>query len=131
MSHLLISSHNPLLIKSIYGMLRDIGYSIDITDHPADAVRQVFNNKYDAVILDSRDVGLTASDASEIIGSISPDTRVVILGEAQDKTTATTFPNSDQLDDLKTYLSEVFDHNNRNHNKGGLYDTKRDYSKSL
>ena len=121
-----------MLIKSIYGMLRDIGYSIDITDHPADAVRKLFNNKYDAVILDSRDVGLTASDASEIIGSISPDTRVVILGEAQDKTTATTFPNSDQIDELKTYLSEVFDHNNRNHhNKGGLYDTKRDYSKSL
>ena len=80
MNEILLCSHNPILIKSIYGVLRDEGYDVEIADHPADAVQMVFKNKYSAVMIDPEPFGLSVGDAVGIIKTVQPDMIVIFVG---------------------------------------------------
>jgi DNA-binding NtrC family response regulator len=83
MNEILLCSHNPILIKSIYGMLRDEGYIVEVADHPALAVQMALNWNYTAVIIDSEPFGLSSDDAVQIIKSVSPDMPVIVVGQAR------------------------------------------------
>lgn len=80
MNEILLCSHNPILIKSIYGVLRDEGYHVEIADHPADAVQMAFKNTYSAAIIDPEPFGLAARDAVRIIKTVRPDMIVIFVG---------------------------------------------------
>lgn len=77
----LLCSHNPILIKSLYGILIDEGCRVEVVDHPALAVQKVLDRPFSAVVMDTESVGLSAEEAVQIIGSIAPDTTVLLVGE--------------------------------------------------
>ena len=80
MAQILLCTHNPLLVKDLYGILRDEGFTVEIADHPALAVRMVLQGNYGAVIIDSRAFGLSAEEVVQIIRSISPDIPIIVAG---------------------------------------------------
>jgi DNA-binding response OmpR family regulator len=79
-NEILLCSHNPILIKSLYGVLRDEGYQIDIADHPAGAVQLIFRNQYTAVIMDPEPFGLPVKDAVQIMRTVQPGVIVIFIG---------------------------------------------------
>ena len=80
MNQALLCTHNPILIRNSYGILRDEGLNVEIADHPALAVQMVFEGKYVAVIIDSDSFGLSAEETVRIMRSISPDMPIVVAG---------------------------------------------------
>ncbi len=81
MDQILLCTHNPLLIKNFYGILRDEGFSVSLADHCALAVQMVFQgNYYRAVIIDAESFGLPAEEAVRIIRSTSPDLLIMVAG---------------------------------------------------
>jgi DNA-binding NtrC family response regulator len=80
MHEVLLCTHNPMLIKNSYGILRDEGFDVDIADHPSLAVQMIFRRDYIAVIIDSESFGLSAEEAVQIIRSISPEMPIVVAG---------------------------------------------------
>ena len=80
MAQVLLCTHNPLLVKDLYGILRDEGFTVQIADHPALEVRMVLQGNYSAVIIDSRAFGLSAEEVVQIIRSISPDIPIIVAG---------------------------------------------------
>ncbi len=79
--NILLCSQDPLLTKELYGPLRDSGCGVEISEHPAEAIKCILGKHYLAVILDSRDVGLNVIEAATIIKSLSPDIYIFIIGE--------------------------------------------------
>ena len=80
MKKMILCSSNPLLIKSLYGMLRDAGYVVEAVEHPALAVQKVLACGYDFVIVDAEPFGLSAEDAARIIKTIAPELPVYRVG---------------------------------------------------
>ncbi len=77
---ILLCTHNPLLIKDFYGILRDAGFNVRIADHSALAVQMLFREKYKAVIIDSESFGLPVEEAVRIIRTTSPDVLIIVAG---------------------------------------------------
>lgn len=75
-----------MLIKGLYGILRDDGYIVDLSDYPAQAVQQLMKNSYEAIIVDSQAFGMSAEDAVRVIQTIVPDVRVILVGDPEDET---------------------------------------------
>jgi CheY-like chemotaxis protein len=80
MKKIILCSSNPLLIKSLYGMLRDEGYAIEDVEHPALAVQRVLAGAYDFMIVDAEPFGMSAEDAARIIKSIAPGMPILCVG---------------------------------------------------
>jgi DNA-binding NtrC family response regulator len=80
MNKILLCSANPILIKSLYGVLRDDGHDVEVTEHPALAVQKIMAGGYNMMIVDSEPFGLSAEDAVQIIKSTMPDMPVLYVG---------------------------------------------------
>jgi len=80
MNDILLCTHNPMLIKGLYGILRDEGCDVDISDYPAHAVQQIMKNTYQVVIIDSHAFGMSAEDAVRVIKTVAPDIKVILVG---------------------------------------------------
>ncbi len=80
MLNLLICSGDPLFNKSLYGAMRQQGYLVDTVDRTATAVQKAFRSKYDVVIIDFDAIGLSASNAADVILRSCEGTRVIIAG---------------------------------------------------
>ena len=87
MSDILLCSSNSMLVRNLYGILRDDGYNVDTVEHPSLAVKQVLWSKYDCAIVDSDPFGLPAQDAVQILRSVAPAMPVVVVGSAGDRGT--------------------------------------------
>jgi DNA-binding NtrC family response regulator len=85
MKNIILCSSNPILVKSLYAMLRDEGNNVELVEHPAVAVRKVLWGKYDFVIVDSEPFGLSAEDAAQIIRSVAPDMPVLNVGSGRSR----------------------------------------------
>ncbi len=72
-----------MLVKNIYGILRDEGFGVEVVDHSALAVKKVFRGGYVGVIIDSESFGLSAEDAVQIIRSVSPGIQVLFIGPSE------------------------------------------------
>ena len=84
MKNIILCSSNPLLIKNVYGVLRDEGYTVDTVEHPALAVKKVLWGTFDFVIVDSEPFGMTAQEAAQVIRSVAPGMPIVIMGGERD-----------------------------------------------
>jgi DNA-binding response OmpR family regulator len=80
MKNIILCSSNPLLIKNVYCVLRDEGYTVDTVEHPALAVKKVLWGTYDLVIVDAEPFGMSAAEAAQVIRSVAPGMPVVIMG---------------------------------------------------
>jgi CheY-like chemotaxis protein len=106
MKKILLCSANPILIKSLYGVLRDEGHEVDIVEHPALAVQRIIGNSYGMLIVDSEPFGLSAGDAVEIIKSQMPDLPVLYVGSGeQDASPAIRAPMD--LEELKRTIHSI------------------------
>jgi len=85
MKNVILCSSNPILSKSLYGILRDEGHNVETIEHPAFAVQMVINKHYDLIIIDSEPFGLSAEDAAEIIKTVSPGMPVLFVGNGQSR----------------------------------------------
>jgi DNA-binding response OmpR family regulator len=80
MKNILLCSSDPLLIKNLYGVLRDEGFAVKTVEHPALAVQMVISGTFDALVVASEPFGLSAEDAVQIIRSVKPDLQVIFVG---------------------------------------------------
>jgi DNA-binding NtrC family response regulator len=80
-NEILLCTNNPILTKSLYGILRDEGCNVEIADHPSDAVQMVLRREYRALIIDSEPFGLSVDDAIKIIKKLLPDIIVILVGD--------------------------------------------------
>lgn len=106
MKKIILCSSNPLLIKSLYGMLRDEGFAIEEVEHPALAVQKVLGGTYDGVIVDAEPFGLSAEDAARIITAIAPEMPIFCLGGGESDTLPMIRLPAD-LDAIKEMLHHV------------------------
>jgi DNA-binding NtrC family response regulator len=81
MKNIILCSSNPILVRSLYSMLRDDGYNVETIEHPAQAVQMVMRRHYHCVIVDSEPFGLSAEDAAKIIKAVAPLMPVLIIGD--------------------------------------------------
>ena len=83
MKKILLCTANPILIKSLYGVLRDDGHDVDVVEHPAFAVQKALGGGYTMLIVDAEPFGLSAGDAVQIIRQAQPDLPVVAVGRGE------------------------------------------------
>lgn len=108
MTEILLCSSNPLLIKSLYGILRDEGYTTEIADHPALAVEMAFRKKYRALIIDPEPFGLPVEDAVNIIKTVHPEILVIFIGCDTLEMDALSIEIPVDLEEFKQALSKSF-----------------------
>ncbi len=77
----LLCSNNPILVRSLYAILRDEGFRVDTADHPSLAVQLALKRQYQALIIDSEPFGLSVEDAIRIIKTIQPGIVVIFVGD--------------------------------------------------
>lgn len=107
MIEILLCSHNPLLIKNLYGIIRDEGYAVEIVDHPTLAVQKFMQKNYAFIIFDSGSFGLTAGEAVQIIRSLSSDIPILILGSTECSVSAEGLPIPLNLEEFKQSIHDI------------------------
>lgn len=80
MKRILLCSSSPLLVKSLYAMIREAGCSVEVVEHPALAVQRFLSDPSDATIFDAEPFGLSAEDAARILRSLAPEMPILCLG---------------------------------------------------
>ncbi len=101
MKNIILCSSNPILIKSLYGMLREDGYQVETIEHPAQAVQMVMRGHYHCVIVDSEPFGLSAEDAAKIIKAVAPLMPVLFIGDDRVDSHAHAIHNAIDLEAFK------------------------------
>ncbi|HEX8949447.1 MAG TPA: hypothetical protein VF790_10825 [Dissulfurispiraceae bacterium] len=107
MKNILLCSQDPMLVKGLYGPLRDAGYTVETSEHPADAIKCVLNTPYLSVILDSRDIGIPAADAAAIIKTIRPETYIVVVGKNVSGGDLHMMIQPDAIDKLRELMNDI------------------------
>lgn len=133
MTRILLCSHDQILTKGLYPVLRDGGYDVEITEHPAEAIRKILERHYAVAVLDSKDIGLNARDASVIIRKIDPSIHIILISDDEEfySNGIESIRRPVSLDNMKETLETILGEYKRKYKKGGLYDTERDPIKSL
>jgi DNA-binding response OmpR family regulator len=80
MKRILLCSSSPLLVRNLYGMLRDDGFAIETVEHPSLAVQRVLAGPWDCTIIDAEPFGLSAEDAARILREIAPQMPILCIG---------------------------------------------------
>ncbi len=101
MKKIILCSSNPILVKSLYGILRDEGHAVETIEHPVLAVQMVMHNQYDVLIIDSEPFGLSAEDAAEIVRTIAPGVTILFVGRRQEKTPVRAVETPIDLEEFK------------------------------
>jgi len=107
MNEVLFCTHNPILIKSLYGILIDEGYHVEIVDHPAFAVQKILTGNYGVLIIDSKPFGLSIEDAIQIIKTISPDMTVIVVGYSGHDTDTFSIEVPIDLEEFKKAIHDI------------------------
>jgi DNA-binding NtrC family response regulator len=107
MKHILLCSSNPILVKSLYAMLREEGHYVETVEHPAMAVHKVMFGLFELVILDSEPFGLSTEDAVHIIKTVAPDLPVICVGGILKDGPSTAVSTPVDLEEFKRTLHNV------------------------
>lgn len=81
---------------------------MDITRHPADAVRMSLAKAYSAVIMDSGNIGFSAHEAAAAIRSVYKGLPVIIAGEAVPSSDSIQVGNPIDLEEVKDVLRSLY-----------------------
>jgi len=107
MEEILLCTHDPILVKSLYGILRDKGHDVEIADHLALAVQMILKSPYYAVIIDGRSFGLSVEDAVQIMRSVSPDMPIIVAGEPGGMTDALSIRAPVDLEEFRDVINTM------------------------
>lgn len=80
MKNILLCSSDTLLVKNLYGVLRDLGFNVDTVEHPSHAVRAVLVKRYDYTVVDAEPFGLSSDDAEQVLRTVAPEMPVIAIG---------------------------------------------------
>jgi DNA-binding response OmpR family regulator len=105
--NIILCSSNPLLIKNVYGVLRDEGYTVDTVEHPALAVKKVLWGTYDFVIVDAEPFGMSAQEAAQVIRSVAPGMPVLIMGGDRETDPADSIGAPLDLEEFKKTIHSI------------------------
>jgi DNA-binding NtrC family response regulator len=111
MEEILLCTHNPIFVKSLYGMLRDIGHKVEIADHLALAVQMILKSHYYAVIIDGKPFGLSVEDAVQIMKTVSPEMPVIIVGGPECEADALSIRMPVDLEELRELINSIHQSN--------------------
>lgn len=104
---LLICTHDPMLIKGLCNSLRDAGYSVTTADHAASAIKLLMERQFGTVVLDSYIVGLGVAEAIPVIRHVSPDIKVVVIGDAPSGHGVWTVSRPTSLEELRGIIFRI------------------------
>jgi DNA-binding response OmpR family regulator len=104
MHEILLCTHDPILVKSLYGVLRDRGHSVEIADHLALAVQMTLKSHYYAVIIDGKPFGLSVEDAVQIMKTVSPEMPIIVMGGREDEADTLSIRMPVDLEELRDLL---------------------------
>lgn len=76
----LVCTHNPLLIKSLQGILQDEGYAVEVTEQPSFVIQVAARKHYATIIIDSESFGLSVEEVIRIVGTLLPDASFLVIG---------------------------------------------------
>ncbi len=82
MESVLFCTHDPVLAKSLYGMLRQEGYRVEMADRLIMAMQMITGGDFSFVVLDPGPYGLSTEDSVRIMKSVSPGLPVIVVGKA-------------------------------------------------
>lgn len=88
MLKILLCSHDPILARNLYWMLRDEGHQVETSDHPAGAVQMILGGNFDAAVLGSEPFGLSVDDAVLIVKTLCPGMPLLLLGRGHEGSAA-------------------------------------------
>ena len=111
MDEILLCTHDPILVKSLYGVLRDEGHNVAIADHLALAVQMILKNHYYAVIIDGKPFGLSVEDAVQIMKTVSPEMPIIVVGGLAFGTDALSIAVPVDLEELRELINSVHQSN--------------------
>ncbi len=95
MKSILLCSSDALLVRNLYGVLRDLGFSVETVEHPSQAVRAVLWKRYDFAIVGAEPFGLSSDDATRILRDLAPDMPIITVGSGQNDSSARTIDLED------------------------------------
>lgn len=107
MRRVLLCSSNPLLVKSLYAMIREEGYEVDEVEHPALAVQKVLRGRYDFMIVAAEPFGMSAEDAARVIKSIAPEMPIFCVGGGSACDDLPVIKLPDDLDAIKEMIGHI------------------------
>ncbi len=107
MKDIVLCSSNPILIKSLYGVLRDEGYNVETVEHPARAVQMIMRRPYDLIIVDSEPFGLSAEDAAQIIKTVAPGIPILYVGSGRSGVHAPAVETPLDLEEFKRTIHSI------------------------
>ena len=111
MDEILLCTHDPILVKSLYGVLRDEGHNVEIADHLALAVQMILKNHYHAVIIDGKPFGLSVEDAVQIMKAVSPEMPIIVVGDLEYETEALSIRMPVDLEELMELINNIHQRN--------------------
>ncbi|MDA8089081.1 MAG: hypothetical protein M0Z61_02480 [Nitrospiraceae bacterium] len=82
MKDVLFCINDPVLAKSLYGLLRQEGYQVDMADRLILAMQMITEKEYGSVVIEPGPFGLSTADAVRIMESVSPGLPVIVVGKA-------------------------------------------------
>jgi len=107
MKRIIICSSNTILIKSLYGILRDEGHIVETIEHPVLAVQLIMSQRYDVLIIDSEPFGLSAEDAAEIVRTVAPGVSILFVGKGEEKERVQAVETPVDLEDFKRTIHNI------------------------
>lgn len=111
MYEILLCTHDPILVKSLYGVLRDDGHTVEIADHLALAVQMVLKGRYYAVIIDGKPLGLSVEDAVQIMKTVSPEMPIIVVGGPEAQTDPLSIRIPVDLEELRGLINSMHQSN--------------------
>ena len=115
MDEILLCTHDPILVKNLYGVLRDDGNNVEIADQLTLAVQMLLKSRYNAVIMDGRPFGLPAEDAVQIMKTVSPDMPIIVVGGQAGWTDALSLEMPVDLEELREIINSMQQKNKISH----------------
>lgn len=103
-NEVLVCTHNPLLVKSLYGILQDEGYAVEVTEQPSFVIQMAARKKYATIIIDSESFGLSVDEVIQIVRTLLPDTSFVVIGNYPSSLGAFSIKTPVDLEEFKQVL---------------------------
>jgi|GEM_PF-1023622 len=133
MEEILLCTHDPILVKGLYGILRDKGCGVEIADHLALAIQMILKKHYYFAIIDGKPFGLSVEDAVEIMKTVSPEMPIIVVGDPKCGTDALSIKMPVDLEELRELINSVYQSSKIRQKEGGKngFDTERNNPEGL
>ena len=119
MEKILLCTHDPILVKNLYGILRDKGHNVEVADHLALAIQMILKSHYYIVIIDGKPLGLSVKDAVQIMKTVSPEMPIIVVGGVECDTDALSIRMPVDLEEFRDVLNTM-------HKNDKIHITKED-----